>query len=94
MDDSYYSLHTVNRLIFELDTSEGDRLCTLLDKLNDNMIMPNGTNPDPMFVNFTDRSGSDVRIRAGHIEAFFTSTPASRAKDEEAKARTQWESGS
>jgi len=92
-DETYYMLHTVNRLIFEIDTSEGDRICTLLDKLSDNIILPGDSVPDPMFINFTDRAGSDIRVRAAHIEALFTSSPASRAHDKMVEERDKdWSS--
>jgi hypothetical protein len=82
---SYYILAMASRVYYYLDISEGDRIVTLLDALHDVIAYDGvervGAVAEPMFVAFTDRSGSEGRIRAAQIEALYTSTPESRARD-------------
>lgn len=85
-DDSYYVLATVNRWQYNLPMDEGDRLATELDVMK-NCV----TSADPLYVRFTDTSGSEVRINVNHIEIFHTSTPETRARDKELVARQKAE---
>lgn len=79
---SYYMLATASRLYFSLDQSEGDRVGTIMDQQKDGWWQANSREAaDPMFITFTDQSGSEVRVRPCQIDALYTSTPASRARD-------------
>jgi hypothetical protein len=89
LDDwgTYYILATVNRWTFSLPIDEGDRIVTELEAMRDNVWATTREAGDPMFIRFTDRSGSEVRIRAAQIECMYLSTAESRARDKEFEAR-------
>lgn len=90
MDDelgTYYRMATVNRWLFDLAVEEGDRVATVLDGAKENVWADKKQDGDPMFITFTDRYGSDVRVRMAHIEAFYFSSPATRLKEREAEEK-------